>query len=233
MFNFDRGLAIHETRFTLLLATLFFGACPMIGSTEEGKICWEESTCQTLSKGDEPPVAVQPRQLRAPRVATDANQAKSKPHASSRSERSARPVRASSLAASTVARVAGQTAHETHKAAIQVAVNDQKVMDLALNNANNMIEYYKAKGENVLIEIVTFGPGLHMVREDTSPVKDRIASMMLANPNIALVACADTQARHGKAEGKPITLVAEAKVTPSGVVRLIELQAKGYAYIRP
>jgi intracellular sulfur oxidation DsrE/DsrF family protein len=34
-------------------------------------------------------------------------------------------------------------------------------------------------------------------------------------------------------EGKPITLISEAKIMPSGVVRLIELKQQGYAYIRP
>ena len=75
-------------------------------------------------------------------------------------------------------------ASATHKVAIQVNQNDKAVMDLALNNAKNIIDYYKAKGEIVAIEIVTYGPGLHMLRADTSPVKDRIAPMSLENPNL-------------------------------------------------
>jgi hypothetical protein len=121
----------------------------------------------------------------------------------------------------------------THKVAIQVNQNDKAVMDLALNNAKNVIDYYKAKGETVAIEIVTYGPGLHMLRADTSPVKDRIAPMSLENPNLTFIACGNTQANQSKAEGKPVTLLSEAKVMPSGVVRLIELQKQGYAYIRP
>jgi intracellular sulfur oxidation DsrE/DsrF family protein len=120
-----------------------------------------------------------------------------------------------------------------HKVAIQVNQNDKAVMDLALNNAKNIVDYYKEKGETVAIEIVTYGPGLHMLRADTSPVKERIAPMSLENPNIKFIACANTQANQSKAEGKPVTLISEAKVMPSGVVRLMELQAQGYAYIRP
>ena len=121
----------------------------------------------------------------------------------------------------------------THKVAIQVNQNDKAVMDLALNNAKNILDYYKAKGETVAIEIVTYGPGLHMLRADTSPVKERIAPMSLENPNLAFIACGNTQANQAKAEGKPVTLISEAKVMPSGVVRLMELQKQGYAYIRP
>jgi intracellular sulfur oxidation DsrE/DsrF family protein len=120
-----------------------------------------------------------------------------------------------------------------HKVAIQVNQNDKAVMDLALNNAKNVLDYYKEKGETVAIEIVTYGPGLHMLRADTSPVKERIAPMSLENPNLAFIACGNTQANQAKAEGKPVKLISEAKVMPSGVVRLMELQKQGYAYIRP
>ena len=34
-----------------------------------------------------------------------------------------------------------------HKVAIQVNQNDNALMNLALNNAKNVIDYYKAKGE--------------------------------------------------------------------------------------
>lgn len=121
----------------------------------------------------------------------------------------------------------------THKVAIQVNQNDKAVMDLALNNAKNVVDFYKAKREAVAVEIVTYGPGLHMLRSDTSPVKDRIGSMSLENSNISFIACGNTQANQAKAEGKPVTLISEAKVMPSGVVRLMELQKQGYAYIRP
>ena len=95
------------------------------------------------------------------------------------------------------------------------------------------IDYYKSKGEKVAVEIVTFGPGLHMLRADTSPVKDRIAVMSLENANVTFAACGNTQANQSKAENKPVVLISEAKVTPSGVVRLMELQQQGYAYLRP
>jgi intracellular sulfur oxidation DsrE/DsrF family protein len=41
-------------------------------------------------------------------------------------------------------------------------------MNLALNNATTVIEYYRAKGEEVNVDVVTYGPGLHMLRAGTS-----------------------------------------------------------------
>ncbi|MDX2204641.1 MAG: DsrE family protein [Hyphomicrobiaceae bacterium] len=123
-------------------------------------------------------------------------------------------------------------AAKVHKVAIQVNQNEKGVMDLALNNAKNVVDYYKGKGEQVVVEIVTYGPGLHMLRSE-SPVKERVAAMSLELPQLTFAACGNTQASMSKAEGKPVTLLSEAKVTPSGVVRLMELQGQGYAYIRP
>jgi len=61
-------------------------------------------------------------------------------------------------------------------------------------------------GETVAVEIVTYGPGLHMLRADTSPVKERIAPMALENPNLKFIACGNTQANQSKAEGKPVVV---------------------------
>ena len=120
-----------------------------------------------------------------------------------------------------------------NKLAIQVDENKPEVMNLVLNNAKNVLEHYKARGEKVVIEIVAYGPGLHMLREDTSPVKQRVAEMSLAEPDLAFIACGNTQTNQSKQEEKPVVLISEAKVVPSGVVRLMELQGQGYAYIRP
>lgn len=106
-------------------------------------------------------------------------------------------------------------------------------MTLALNNATNVEQYYRELGEKIEIEIVTFGSGLHMLRDDTSPVKDRIKAMAEKNPAISFKACGNTQENMGKAENKAIPLVAQATLVKSGVVRLMELQQQGWTYVRP
>ena len=123
---------------------------------------------------------------------------------------------------------------QSHRIAIQVDQNDPAVINLALNNAENVIEYYKGRGEDVQVEIVAFGPGLHMLREDSSPVKDRIKRLKEGTPlGLTLSACGNTQAKMEKSEGKPITVLPHATVLPSGVVRLMELQEQGWSYVRP
>jgi uncharacterized protein len=123
---------------------------------------------------------------------------------------------------------------QVHRIAIQVDQSDPAVMNLALNNAENVIEYYKGRGEGVQVEIVAFGPGLHMLREDSSPVKDRIKRLREdALLGLTFSACGNTQTKMEKSEGKPITILPQATMRPSGVVRLMELQEQGWSYVRP
>ncbi len=120
-----------------------------------------------------------------------------------------------------------------HRLVLQVNTNEPAVMNLALNNAVNVEQHYKGIGEQVQIEIVTFGPGLNMLRDDTSPVKERIKSLAATSPSISFSACDNTRANMSRIEQKEIPLVSQATVVPSGVVRVMELQEQGWSYVRP
>jgi len=128
---------------------------------------------------------------------------------------------------------AAQTQSGVYKVALHVDDNDVAKMNLTLNNVQNIINDFKKSGRKIEIEVVTYGPGLHMFRADTSPVKARIEEIALANPNVTFSACGNTQSNMAKAEKKAITLISEAKLVPSGIVHLVELQRKGYAYVKP
>jgi uncharacterized protein len=120
-----------------------------------------------------------------------------------------------------------------HKLAIHVDVNDPEVMKLAFNNARNAHELYTEWGEDLAVEIVAYSQGLHMLRDDTSPVKDDIKALREKVPQVAFGACNNTKKGMEKREGKIITLVPEATLVPAGVVRLVELQELGYKYLKP
>jgi intracellular sulfur oxidation DsrE/DsrF family protein len=122
---------------------------------------------------------------------------------------------------------------KVHRLILQVNTNDPAMMNLALNNATNVTQYYKDLGAKVTVEIVTFGPGLHMLRDDTSPVKARIKAISESTPSIAFAACGNTRENMSKVESKEIPLIAEAKVVKSGVVRVMELQEQGWSYVKP
>jgi len=120
-----------------------------------------------------------------------------------------------------------------HRLILQVNTNDPAMMNLALNNATNVAQYYNDLFEKVTIEIITFGPGLHMLRDDTSPVKERIKAIKQSRPEISFKACGNTQENMSKVENKEIPIIPEATVVKSGVVRVMELQEQGWTYVKP
>jgi hypothetical protein len=126
-------------------------------------------------------------------------------------------------------------ADKHHRVAIQVDQNDPDVMNLALNNAKNVLEHYRSINEDVEVEIVAYGPGLHMLRADTSPVKDRIKQMSEARSPSGIVfsACNNTKQGMEKREGHAVTIIPQATIVPSGVVRIMQLQEQGWSYVRP
>ena len=125
------------------------------------------------------------------------------------------------------------SAMEKHRLALQISDNDPAKMNAVLNVAANVSKYYSDKGDEVEIQIVAFNAGLHMLRDDTSPVKPRLASFKQGMPNVAFMACENTLAAMTKTEGKEPPLVENAQRVPAGVVTLIELGEKGWTIVRP
>ena len=125
------------------------------------------------------------------------------------------------------------TAGEPHRLALQVTDNDPDKMNAALNVAQNVSMYYSSKGQEIEIQIVAFNAGLHMLREDTSPVKPRLKSFSEGMPNVTFKACQNTLENMSKREGKTPGLVGNAELVPSGAVTLIELSEKGWTILRP
>jgi uncharacterized protein len=128
---------------------------------------------------------------------------------------------------------AHSTSKRVHRVVIQVSQNDPAVMNLALNNAENLVTFYKDKGEKIDVEFVAYGAGLSMVRSDTSPVKERLTAMSGQMKNVTFTGCGNTLANQSKQENKSITLVPEARLVPAGIARIVELEEQGWTYVRP
>lgn len=114
------------------------------------------------------------------------------------------------------------------KIVIQVSTDDPRTQKIALNNAVNV---QKALGiDNVEVEIVAYGPGLSLLTKANKQA-GRVAS--LAMQDIKFSACGNTMKKITKKKGKAPVLVEGVKVVPAGVLRIMELQEQGYAYLRP
>jgi intracellular sulfur oxidation DsrE/DsrF family protein len=120
-----------------------------------------------------------------------------------------------------------------HKMVIQVSREDTEGMNLALGNAINAKKLYDQRGEQFQVEIVAYGPGITMFRDDKSPVKDRLAEVKKEIPGIVYSMCGNAKAAAERREGHEIVPIAGVGVVPAGIVRVAELQEQGYVYIRP
>jgi len=115
-----------------------------------------------------------------------------------------------------------------NKLVIQVSTDDVITQKIALNNAVNLQKLYGL--DNIVIEIVAYGPGLQLLTEN-SVVASRVES--LAMQEITFSACENTMEAQHKRTGKMPLLLDGVGTVNAGVARIMELQQQGYAYIRP
>jgi len=111
------------------------------------------------------------------------------------------------------------------KVIFQVSDADPAKWALALNNAQNV--QAELGKENVLVEIVAYGPGLGMLKAE-SKVEGRLAQALEAN--VGLIACENTM--HNTKTTKADMYSGITYVT-AGVTHLMKRQREGWAYIRP
>jgi len=121
-------------------------------------------------------------------------------------------------------------------------------MHMMLNTLNNVVKVYQSRSEAFEIDIVAFGPCLQYVMKDFKgtdfekkpyidrggPEKNgtsgRIKSLLMkAGDNMKIIACENTmKKRNVKAE----QMEDYVEFTPSGIIKVIDLQREGYVYIK-
>lgn len=119
-----------------------------------------------------------------------------------------------------------------HHLALQISDGDPGKMTEILDVAANVSRYYSGIGEEIEIRVIVFAAGIKMLREDRSPVRDRLKSFSASMPNVTFVACQNTIDTVEKREG-PIPIVATAERVQAGVVELITLHEQGWTIVRP
>lgn len=130
-----------------------------------------------------------------------------------------------SLSLVSLGAIAAEAVAVKEKVVFQVSDADPAKWNLALNNAKNVQQMVGA--DKVDAEIVVYGPGIGMLKLDSS-VAGRIEEAQKAN--VTIVACENTMKamKLTKADMLPNT-----SYVPAGVVELMRKQQAGYAYIRP
>ncbi len=102
-----------------------------------------------------------------------------------------------------------------------------------LNNIENICDYYRERGVALELRVVCHGPGLHFLRVDTSPVIQRLLDVSEHYAELGLYACSNTIERMSRAEGARPQLVAPAIQVAAGLPEIVELQNRGWNYLKP
>lgn len=118
-----------------------------------------------------------------------------------------------------------QTAGPPRGVVIQVSEADPAKWEMALINARNVRKAYGDKA--VGVEIVAYGPGLKMLRND-SPVASGLEEA--SRNGVKLKACGNTMSMTHTTRAE---LGPAVDVVPAGIVEIMERQQEGYAYVRP
>jgi intracellular sulfur oxidation DsrE/DsrF family protein len=119
-----------------------------------------------------------------------------------------------------------------HRLVLPINTDDPTTMRALISTSLNLPKYYQERNEAFTIEVVAYNAGVHMLRADTSPVKDMLRVLRTVNPNIRFVVCEATKLGMERQEGRPITLLDDVDLVPSGPGRIIESQEAGWSYIR-
>jgi len=138
------------------------------------------------------------------------------------------PIKTVLLAALLVLSSVAQASDVKNKLVIQVSTDDARTQKIALNNAVNLQKLYGM--DNVVIEIVAYGPGLGLLTKKSGQAS-RVESLALQD--IHFSACGNTMSKVAKKSGKKPVLLEGVDQVTAGVARIMELQQQGYAYIRP
>ncbi len=124
-----------------------------------------------------------------------------------------------------IATMLSGTALAQSKVVFQVSDNDPTKWNLTLNNVRNV--QADLGEDNVIAEIVVYGPGISMLKSG-SPVAQRVADAL--GKGVKVIACENTM------KGQKLTyddMLPKIGYVPAGVVELIQRQGDGYAYIKP
>ncbi len=115
-----------------------------------------------------------------------------------------------------------------HRVALQLSDESEAKQTQVLNNAFNILKVYGP--DQVAIEVVTFGPGVELLREG-NPHAARISSLI--EQGVRFDVCMNTLEAMERISGKPFPLNLQAIKVPAGITQLMTLSEKGYTVIRP
>ena len=102
----------------------------------------------------------------------------------------------------------------------------------ALDEVENLLQYYRKTQQAGRIELVTNGEGINLLRLDTSPFVERVQRMQKEYDNLSFVACQNSLDILTGDNSSMTMLIPGTVVIDSGVAQIMRRQQQGWAYIQ-
>jgi intracellular sulfur oxidation DsrE/DsrF family protein len=118
-----------------------------------------------------------------------------------------------------------QAAVRAQRLLIQISDYDPRVWGLAIANARNV--RHDLGADNVQIELVVYGPAIHML-EAESDWRDRVTEVL--DESIRVIACENTMATVGL---KRDDMLGGVDFVKTGLAHIMQRELEGWAYARP
>ena len=115
-----------------------------------------------------------------------------------------------------------------HKIVLQLSDNDPRKQGLVLSVASNLMKFYDP--DKVAIEIVTFGPGIDLLRPE-NPNRKMVESLAVQGARFDI--CLNTVDTLEREAGKRPEFIAAATPVQVGVAQILFLTENGYTLVRP
>jgi intracellular sulfur oxidation DsrE/DsrF family protein len=122
---------------------------------------------------------------------------------------------------------AAETSQGPHRVVMHLNSGDEKVQRGALNNIRNL--YQEVGREYLRVELVVHGAGLTLLTKKDSTLAPELAQLKTAY-EAEFTACSNTMKAQGLTR---VDLLDQVGRTVPAMVRLMELQEEGWAYIKP
>jgi uncharacterized protein len=115
-----------------------------------------------------------------------------------------------------------------HRIVLQLSDNDPRKQGLVISVANNLLKFYDP--DKVAIEVVTFGPGIDLLRPDNT---NRKLVESLVAQGVRFDVCLNTVDTIERETGKRPDFIPAATPVQVGVGQILSLTENGYTLVRP
>ena len=115
-----------------------------------------------------------------------------------------------------------------HRIVLQLSDNDPRKQGLVISVANNLLKFYDP--DKVAIEVVTFGPGIDLLRPDNT---NRKLVESLVAQGVRFDVCLNTVDTIERETGKRPDFIPVATPVQVGVGQILSLTENGYTLVRP